>query len=207
MAFRLPDLPYALDALEPHITARTLEHHHGMHHRTYVETLNELVAGGPFAGTPIEAVILATAGDAGAVKTFNNAAQSWNHALFWRSMRPRGGGGPAGALAAAVRESFGDLEGLKTAFMAAAADRFGSGWVWLVSGGDGLAVRSTPNAASPLLDGSRALIVCDLWEHAYYLDYQGRRADYVRAFLDELANWEFAEQRFLADRPSETNPD
>jgi len=206
MAFRLPELPYALDALEPYVSARTLEYHHGKHHRTYVETLNKLVEGGPLADEPIEDVILATAGDAEAVKVFNNAAQSWNHALFWRSMRARGGG-PDGALAAAIRDSFGDVERFKTAFMETAADCFGSGWVWLVSGNGGLAVVSTSNAASPLLDGRRALIVCDLWEHAYYLDYQNRRADFVRMFLDKLANWEFAEQQLLADTPAETNLD
>jgi len=192
-AFALPALPYAQDALEPYVSARTLSFHYAKHHQTYVDNLNKLVAGTPWAaGVSLETVIVECAGKADKVAVFNNAAQVWNHTFFWKSMKPGGGGQPAGRLIDRIGKSFGSFDQFKTAFLTAAVAQFGSGWVWLVQEGDVLKIVTTSNADTPIAHGQTALLTCDVWEHAYYLDYQNRRKDFVQAFLDHLANWEFA---------------
>lgn len=200
MAFKLPPLPYGTDALQPHLSAWTLECHHGRHHRKYVDKLNELVAGTPFERQSLTAIILATFGDdrKAQVKIFENAAQVWNHGFFWTCMRPRGGGSPTGPLAQGIDQAFGGLEEFKQSFKKAAAGQFGSGYAWLVADHGKLMVRSTPNAVAPMVDGQSALLTCDVWEHAYYLDYQDRRADFVQNFLEHLVNWDFVAERLSA---------
>ena len=192
MAITLPDLPYSGNALEPHISARTLEFHHGKHHNAYVTNLNKMIDGTDLAGLPLEEIIKKTAGDSGKAGIFNNAAQVWNHTFFWNSMKPSGGGAPSGKLADLINQSFGDLGKFKEAFKTAAATQFGSGWAWLVAHGDKLEVMKTPNAQNPLTAGKKPLLTIDVWEHAYYLDYQNRRADYIDDFLNHLANSDFA---------------
>jgi len=200
-AFQLPALPYAQNALEPYISARTMSFHYGKHHQAYIDTLNKLIAGTSWAGLPLDRVVVesATAPDKAAV--FNNAAQAWNHAFFWQSMKPGGpgvpggGGKPTGRLLEMLGKSFGSFDEFKNAFATAAVAQFGSGWIWLVQDGDRLKVVKTSNADTPLAHGQTALLTCDVWEHAYYLDYQNRRKDFVRAFLDHLANWDFAASR------------
>jgi len=190
MAFELPDLPYTKDALEPHVSANTLDFHHGKHHNTYVVNLNNLVGD---TDQSLEDIIKETAGDASkAAGVFNNAAQIWNHTFFWNSMSPNGGGAPSGDLAAKIDGAFGGLDGFKEQFKNAAVTQFGSGWAWLVSNGGNLEIVKTANAETPLTSGATPLITCDVWEHAYYLDYQNRRPDFVQAFLDNLINWDFA---------------
>jgi Fe-Mn family superoxide dismutase len=192
-AFTLPALPYAQDALEPYVSARTMGFHYSKHHQAYVDNLNKLVAGTPWAaGRPLERVVLESAGMADQAAVFNNAAQAWNHAFFWRSMKPGGGGLPAGRLMDLIGKSFGGFDKFKNAFLAAAVAQFGSGWVWLVQEHDALKIVKTSNADTPMAHGQAALVTCDVWEHAYYLDYQNRRKDFVQAFLDHLVNWEFA---------------
>ncbi|MGB5064218.1 MAG: superoxide dismutase [Candidatus Competibacter sp.] len=195
--FTLPPLPYANNALEPAISARTIGFHYGKHHQGYVNNLNKLVAGTPLADQPLEAVIKATATPDQTV-IFNNAAQIWNHTFYWNSLRPKGGGKPSGALAEMIDKSFGGFEQFKTEFAKAATSQFGSGWAWLVKDGDKLAVVKTGNADTPLVHGQKPLLTVDVWEHAYYLDYQNRRADYVTAVLDGLINWDFAAQNLAA---------
>jgi Fe-Mn family superoxide dismutase len=192
-AFTLPALPYAQEALEPYISARTMGFHYGKHHQAYVDNLNKLVAGTPWAaGQSLEKVVLASAGKADQFAVFNNAAQAWNHAFFWTSMKPGGGGQPSGRLMDLIRKSFGGFDEFKKAFVTAAVAQFGSGWVWLVQDGETLKIVKTSNADTPVAHGQTALLTCDVWEHSYYLDYQNRRNDFVLAFLDHLANWEFA---------------
>jgi Fe-Mn family superoxide dismutase len=191
MAFELPALPYPKDGLEPHMSARTLEFHHGKHHATYVATLNKLVENTPFANQSLEEVIRATAKDESKIQIFNNAAQSWNHTFFWNCMRPRGGGQPSGDVLKAIEQSFGGVDKFKQQFKEAATTQFGSGWAWLVRDGSALKITKTPNAVDPLAQGQTALLTCDVWEHAYYLDYQNRRPDFVQTFLDSLVNWDF----------------
>ncbi len=195
--FTLPPLPYADNALEPAISARTIGFHYGKHHQGYVNNLNKLVAGTPLADQPLEAVVKATATPDQTV-IFNNAAQVWNHTFYWNSLRPKGGGKPSGALAEMIDKSFGGFEQFKAEFAKAAASQFGSGWAWLVKDGDKLAVVKTGNADTPLVHGQKPLLTIDVWEHAYYLDYQNRRADYVSAVLDTLINWDFAAQNLAA---------
>ena len=190
MAFELPPLPYPKNALEPHMSAKTLEFHHGKHHKAYVETLNKLIEGTPLAGKSLEDIIRATAKDESKAKIFNNAAQVWNHTFFWHSMKPQGGSKPTGELAQAIERSFGGFDKFHKEFATACADQFGSGWGWLIRDGDKLKVIKTPNAVNPLSQGQVALLTCDVWEHAYYLDYQNRRPDFVATFLDHLVNWE-----------------
>ncbi len=190
--FTLPELPYAQAALEPYISTRTMSFHYGKHHQVYVDNLNKLVAGTPAAGQPLEKIIVESAGKADKAAIFNNAAQAWNHAFFWKSMKPGGGGHPTGRLSDLIVKAFGSFDEFKNAFMAAAAAQFGSGWIWLVQEGDTLKIVQTPNADTPVAHGQTALLTCDVWEHAYYLDYQNRRKDFVQAFLDHLAIWEFA---------------
>jgi superoxide dismutase, Fe-Mn family len=191
-AYVLPPLPYAENALEPVISAKTISFHYGKHHKGYVDNLNKLVAGTEFAGMPLEKIITATAGKADKAAIFNNAAQAWNHAFYWKSLSPNGGGEVPAALKAKIEASFGTVDACKKELAAAATTQFGSGWAWLVLDGDALKVVKTGNADSPLTKGMKPLVTIDVWEHAYYLDYQNRRADYVTAVLDKLINWSFA---------------
>jgi len=192
MAFELPSLPYDATALEPHVSANTLGFHHGKHHNAYVTNLNNLIQGTPLVDQDLETIIKATAGDAAQAGIFNNAAQVWNHTFFWNSMSPNGGGAPTGDLASKIDAAFGSLNDFKAAFKAAGIGQFGSGWVWLVSNNGKLEIVKTANAETPLTDGLTPLVTCDVWEHAYYLDFQNRRPDFLQAFLDNLINWEFA---------------
>jgi len=192
MPFELPKLPYPSVALEPHMSGRTLEFHHGKHHKAYVDTLNTLIAGTPFEKQTLEEIIKATHGDEKNAKIYNNAAQVWNHTFFWNSMKPQGGGTPGGEVARLLNQNFGTLAGFKTKFKEAALAQFGSGWVWLVVKDSKLEIVKTSNAICPLAMGQKPVLTCDVWEHAYYLDYQNRRGDMVQTFLDHLANWEFA---------------
>jgi Fe-Mn family superoxide dismutase len=191
MAFELPALPFAEDALEPYYSARTLSFHHGKHHKAYVDNLNKLITGTDLESKPLEEIILLAAGDAAKAGMFNNAAQVWNHTFFWHCMKPGGGGKPSGELAARIDAAFGGYDKFVEQFKAAAVGRFGSGWGWLVLEGGELKIVSTPNAETPLAKGQKALLTVDVWEHAYYLDYQNRRPDFVQAFLDHLVNWDF----------------
>jgi superoxide dismutase, Fe-Mn family len=192
MAFELPALPFASDGLEPHITANTLSFHHGKHHNTYVVNLNNLTKDTPLADKSLEEVIKETAGDASKAGVFNNAAQIWNHTFYWHSMKPGGGGAPSGDLAAKINAAFGSFDAFKEEFKNAAVTQFGSGWAWLVVEGGDLKIVKTGNADTPIASGQTPLITCDVWEHAYYLDYQNVRPNYVQAFLDNLVNWDFA---------------
>jgi len=196
MAFELPALPYAKDALAPHISANTFDFHHGKHHNAYVVNLNNLVKDTPMASQSLEEIMKATAGDASKAGIFNNAAQVWNHTFFWNSMKPKGGGKPTGAIAAAIDASFGSYDAFKEAFKTAGMTQFGSGWAWLVSKGGKLEIVKTPNAECPLTSGATPILTCDVWEHAYYLDYQNRRPDFLEAFLNDLVNWDFANANF-----------
>ena len=192
--FQLPPLPYADDALAPHISAKTIGFHYGKHHNAYVTNLNNLVKGTDLASMKLEEVILKVAKDETKKGVFNNAAQVWNHTFYWNSMRAKGGGKPSCKLATLIDGSFGSLEAFKEAFKKAAVAQFGSGWAWLVADGGKLAITTTGNADLPLANGKKALLTCDVWEHAYYIDFQNRRPDYVTAFLDNLVNWDFAAQ-------------
>jgi len=191
MAFELPSLPYADTALEPYYSAKTFSFHHGKHHKAYVDNLNKLLPGSPFENSSLEEIIQAVAGDATKAGFFNNAAQVWNHTFFWSCMKPGGGGAPNGALAAKIDAAFGSYEKFAEQFKAAAVGRFGSGWAWLVLDGGELKIMSTPNAETPMTGGKKALLTVDVWEHAYYLDFQNRRPDFVQTFLDHLVNWDF----------------
>ncbi|HXZ48156.1 MAG TPA: superoxide dismutase [Usitatibacter sp.] len=190
MAFKLPPLPYELDALEPYVSRRTMEFHYHKHHQGYVAKLNGLTEGTRYAGDSLEDIIHATAGRPESAGVFNNAAQVWNHAFFWQSMKRKGGGKPPASIAARLDKAFGSFDKFHAAFEEAALGRFGSGWTWLVAGGDRLEITTTSNAGTPLADGTTALLTCDVWEHAYYLDYQNRRGDFVKAFLDHLVSWD-----------------
>jgi Fe-Mn family superoxide dismutase len=196
MTFKLSPLPYAPSALEPFISARTMEFHYGKHHAGYVEKLNKLVQGTPLARLPLDEVILRTARDRQATAIFNNAAQVWNHDFFWRSMTPDGGGKPDDALGRRIEADFGSFEEFARQFVTQATGLFGSGWVWLAAGTDGLRIVSAANAELPMISHQRALLACDVWEHAYYLDYQNDREGFVRTFLEKLANWAFAAEQF-----------
>jgi superoxide dismutase, Fe-Mn family len=188
----LPPLPYADSALDPVISANTLGFHYGKHHKGYVDNLNKLLAGTELAGLSLEQLINETAGKADKAAIFNNAAQTWNHTFYWRSLRAKGGGEPPAALKQKIETSFGNLDACKNELATAATTQFGSGWAWLVLEGDKLKVVKTGNAETPLTKGAKPLLTIDVWEHAYYLDYQNRRADYVNAVLDKLINWDFA---------------
>jgi Fe-Mn family superoxide dismutase len=190
----LPPLPYAENALEPVITANTIRFHYGKHHKGYADNLNKLVAGTEYADLPLEKIVTATAGRSDRTAIFNNAAQLWNHTFYWKSMKARGGGEPPAALKQKLEASFGGVDAFKKELAAAATSQFGSGWAWLVVAGDKLKVVKTANADLPMTAGMKPLLTIDVWEHAYYLDYQNRRADYVNAVLDKLINWEFALQ-------------
>ena len=195
MEHTLPQLPYAKDALAPHISAETLEFHHGKHHQAYVTNLNNLIKGTEFENLDLEAIVKKA--PAGGV--YNNAAQVWNHTFFWSSMKPNGGGEPSGALAEAIKAKWGSFEDFKKAFQASAVGNFGSGWTWLVKKADGsVDIVNMGAAGTPLTTGDTALLCVDVWEHAYYIDYRNRRPDFVATFLDKLANWDFAAANFTA---------
>lgn len=195
MTFTLPELPYATNALEPHMSANTFSFHHAKHHNAYVTNLNNLIKDTPLAGKSLEDIIMESASDASKAGIFNNAAQVWNHTFFWHSMKPNGGGAPTGKIAEKITADFGSFDAFKDAFKQAAATQFGSGWAWLVVGKDGkLKVTKTGNADLPMAHGEKALLTIDVWEHAYYLDYQNRRPDHIQAWLDKLVNWSFAEK-------------
>jgi Fe-Mn family superoxide dismutase len=191
MTFELPALPYAENALEPYYSAKTISFHHGKHHKAYVDNLNKLVAGTDLEGKSLEEIILASAGNPQRAGIFNNAAQVWNHTFFWHSMKPGGGGKPQGEVASKLEQAFGSYEKFTEQFKATAVGRFGSGWAWLVAEGGALKIVSTANADTPMASRQTALLTVDVWEHAYYLDYQNRRPDFVQAFLDHLVNWDF----------------
>jgi Fe-Mn family superoxide dismutase len=198
MAYSLPPLPYAYNALEPYISKSTLEFHHDKHHATYVTKYNEAVQGTPHNDHPIEMVIKTIAGDAALQGVFNNAAQAWNHSFYWNSMKPQGGGEPSGPLLDRIKADFGSFGDFVNAFKAAGASQFGSGWAWLVLADDHLKVTKTANADCPLTAGQVPLFTMDVWEHAYYLDYQNRRPDYIDNFLNHLVNWDFAAHNLAA---------
>ncbi len=188
----LPPLPYAENALDPEISANTIAFHYGKHHKGYVDTLNKLIAGTALAEISLEKLITETAGKADKVAIFHNAAQAWNHTFYWRSLRAQGGGEPPAALKQRIEASFGTLGACMKELATAAATEFGSGWAWLVLEGGTLKVVKTDNAETPLTTAAKPLLAIDVWEHAYYLDYQNRRADYVNAVLNKLINWGFA---------------
>ncbi|MFA7586797.1 MAG: superoxide dismutase [Novosphingobium sp.] len=195
--FSLPDLPFENDALRPHMSSDTLMFHHDRHHRTYVETLNRLVAGTPFETMAVEKIIATTRGsvEPDRVLIFNNAAQHWNHAFFWQCLRAPQQDEPSGALRQLIERDFGCLSRFREAFHHAGVNAFGSGWVWLVLGANGLSIITTHDAETPAGTDQHAILCCDLWEHAYYLDHQNRRAEFLDSFLGHLANWDFAEAR------------
>ena len=189
MEHKLPELPYAKDALAPHISAETLEYHYGKHHAAYVNNLNKLIQGTAFEDESLEEIVKKSSG-----AIFNNAAQHWNHTFYWNSLSPNGGGEPTGPLAEAIAKNFGSFAQFKERFTNAAVSHFGSGWAWLVKNSDGsLAVESTGNAGTPLSEGKKALLTCDVWEHAYYIDYRNARPAYLAAFW-QVVNWKFARQ-------------
>jgi superoxide dismutase, Fe-Mn family len=195
MQFELPPLPYDYAALEPYLSSQTLRFHHDKHHKAYVDTLNKLIAGTEFEQRPLEEIIRASAGRPEHQKIFNNAAQVWNHTVQWHCMAPGGGGAPPKEIANQINRAFGDLESFKKKFKEAAVDRFGSGYAWLVLNKGQLEITSTSNAEPPFVNGRDVVLACDVWEHAYYLDFQNRRPDYVTTFLDHLVNWEYVQQR------------
>lgn len=193
MAFTLPELPYALDALAPHISKETLEYHYGKHHQTYVTNLNNLVEGTDMANDSLEDIVKKSSGG-----VFNNAAQVWNHTFYWNSLSPNGGGEPTGALADAINAKWGSVDNFKAEFNKSAAGNFGSGWTWLVKKADGsVDIVNTSNAATPLTTDDVALLTCDVWEHAYYIDTRNSRPQYLENFW-KLVNWDFATKNFGA---------
>ncbi len=189
MAFTLPNLPYPKDALQPHMSAETLEYHHGKHHNAYVTNLNKLLEGKPEANKSLEEIIMSSDGG-----VFNNAAQVWNHTFFWNCMKPNGGGQPTGDLLAAINRDFGSFDKFKEEFTAAATTQFGSGWAWLVLDGGKLSIMKTSNADLPMKHGKTALLTIDVWEHAYYIDYRNLRPKFIETFLNHLVNWDFVSE-------------
>ncbi len=192
MEHTLPSLPYAVDALAPHMSKETFEFHYGKHHQAYATNLNNLIKGTEFEALGLEDIVRKSSGG-----IFNNAAQVWNHTFFWNCMKPGGGGVPGGALAAAITQKWGSFDAFKEAFTKSAVGNFGSGWTWLVRKADGsVDIVNTSNAATPLTGGDKPLLTVDVWEHAYYVDYRNARPKFVEAFLAHLANWSFAEANF-----------
>lgn len=192
MSFELPSLPYAIDALEPYVSAKTLELHHGRHHQAYVDKLNKAIEGTSMEKSDLETLVQTQTGG-----IFNNAAQTWNHSFYWLCMKPDGGGSPRGALAEAIERDIGSLNDFKQQMAEAATSEFGSGWAWLVVGADGkLHILSTTDAHSPISQFQAPLLTLDMWEHAYYVDYHNEKDKYVGAYLDHLLNWEFAQENF-----------
>ncbi|MEO0467425.1 MAG: superoxide dismutase [Pseudomonadota bacterium] len=193
MAIELPPLPYSRDALEPHISENTLNYHFGKHHQAYVNKLNDAIGGTGLEGKSLEDIVTAVSGDQSKSGIFNNAAQVWNHTFYWHSMTPGGGGAPTGKIAELITRDFGSYDEFKAAFKAKGATQFGSGWAWLVMAGGKLHVTNTLNAHTPVEDADATpLLTMDVWEHAYYLDYQNDRPGYIDHFLDKLVNWDFA---------------
>ena len=191
MPITLPNLPFAIDALEPHISARTFEFHHGKHHKAYVDNTNKLIEGTALADQGLEEIIESAAADAAKKGLFNNAAQVWNHSFFWKCLKPNGGGRPTGKIAAQIDKELGGYEKFAADFKNAGVTQFGSGWAWLCLKDRKLAIVQSANAETPITSGSTPLLVVDVWEHAYYLDYQNRRPDFLQIFLDHLVNWDF----------------
>jgi len=191
MAIELPPLPWAPDALAPHISKETIDFHYGKHHQAYVTKTNELIANTANAGKSLEEIVKAAQGP-----LFNNAAQVWNHTFYWNSLKPQGGGQPTGAVANAIKESFGGYDQFRKEFTEAAISQFGSGWAWLVKDGGKLKIVKTPNAETPLTTAAKPIITADVWEHAYYIDYRNARPKYLDTFLDHLLNWDFANKNF-----------
>ena len=196
MSFTLPALPFEMDALSPHISQETLEYHYGKHHQAYVNKLNQLIAGSAWESASLEDIISQTAGQSEHSGLFNNAAQTWNHTFYWHGLSPNGGGQASGELAAAIEQNFGSFEQFKQQFSNTAATCFGSGWAWLSKTSDGrLHITSTSNADNPLVHQQTPLLTCDVWEHAYYIDYRNARPRYIEAFW-ELVNWSFVAENF-----------
>ncbi len=191
MAINLPVLPFAKDALAPYISANTLDFHYGKHHKTYVDNLNKLIAGTDLEAKTLEEIIKIAARDPAKAGIFNNAAQVWNHSFYWKCLKPKGGGPPSGAVAAKINATFGSYEKFMEELKNAGVTQFGSGWAWLVLDGNDLKVTKTSNADTPIAHGQKALLTIDVWEHAYYLDYQNRRPDYLTALIQNLMNWDF----------------
>jgi Fe-Mn family superoxide dismutase len=198
MAFTLPELPFAYDAMAPLMSAETFEYHHDKHHKAYVDKGNELLAGSGLEDKSLEEIIIAAAKDPAKTGLYNNAGQHWNHALFWNSMTPEGGGAMPGSLEKALLESFGSMDDFRTKFIETGITQFGSGWCWLVQdkASGQLELMKTANADSPLTENKKALFVCDVWEHSYYIDYRNARPKYLETFIDSLVNWEFAAENF-----------
>lgn len=192
MQFELPPLPYPIDTLKPYISDNTMSFHYGKHHQGYVANLNAAIKGTPLASMSLEQIIKATHGDEAKQTVFNNAAQHWNHSFFWKSMKKDGGGNMPGELEKRINKDFGGIDALKEAFTQAGLTQFGSGWAWLVADKGKLNIVKTSNAHTPIAHGGHPLLVVDVWEHAYYLDYQNRRGDFLKAFIEHLVNWEFA---------------
>lgn len=198
-ALELKPPPYALDALEPHMSKSTLEFHWGKHHRTYVDNLNKQTAGTDLEGKTLEEIVVASWNKGSPTPAFNNAAQIWNHTFFWESMKAGGGGAPSGKLADAIKASFGSFDEFKAQFKTAGLTQFGSGWAWLVADKSGkLSIEKTPNAVNPVVDGKSPILTVDVWEHAYYIDFQNRRPDFIDTFLNSLVDWDAVTKRFEA---------
>ena len=193
MAFELPDLPYDYEALAPYMSAKTLHLHHDKHHQAYVTNLNNLIEGTEFAGKSLEDIVTGSYGDAAKQGIFNNAGQHWNHNLYWRIMKKGGGGNPGGELAKRIDDAFGSFDAFKEQFKTAGVTQFGSGWAWLAVQDDQLKIMKTPNGENPLVHGMRPILGVDVWEHAYYVDYENRRPEYLAAFLNNLVNWDEVE--------------
>ena len=196
MAVTLPDLPYSKEALAPVISAKTLEFHHGKHHKTYVETTNKLIAGTDLENADLVSIIKKSVGDQSKAGLFNNSAQVWNHTLFWNCMKPNGGGAPNGPIADKINATWGDYKKFAEELKNAGVTQFGSGWAWLVLEGRDLKITKTANADTPIAHNMKPLLTIDVWEHAYYLDYQNRRADFLAAVIEKLINWDFVNTNF-----------
>lgn len=195
MVFSLPPLPYSPSALEPYMSVKTFSFHYDKHHKTYVDNLNNIIKDTDLINFSLEDIIKQTHNKSDKIGIFNNAAQVWDHTFFWNCMQPNGGGKPVGKIAALIDNYFGSYEKFASDFKQAAISQFGSGWAWLVQNEKGLGISKTSNADLPIVYGDKALLTCDVWEHAYYLDYQNRRADFVQVFLDHLINWDFVNQQ------------
>ena len=193
---QLPPLPYGESDLAPSISAETISFHYGKHHKAYVDNTNKMIEGTDLAGASLEDIVKAAAGKPDKKGLFNNSAQVWNHTFYWKSLHPKGGGQPTGKLLDKIKSDFGDFAKFKDDLAKAAATQFGSGWAWLVVKGGKLAISKTANADTPMVHGEKPLLTIDVWEHAYYLDFQNRRPDFIKAFLDDMANWDFASKNF-----------
>ena len=191
MAFELPSLPYEKDALAPYMSSETLDFHHGKHHQTYVTNLNNLVKDSDMQDASLEDIIVKSSKDSSMAGVFNNAGQHWNHILFWQCMKPNGGGAMPSELENRINSDFGGIDQFKEAFVQAGTTQFGSGWAWLAIDNGKLVVTKSANASNPLVDGMKPILGCDVWEHSYYIDYRNKRPDYLKAFIDNLVNWEF----------------